>query len=103
MKRFQKNIIKKKTLLSNNHLSPKEYRAQIEEEPPDTYEICNICYWKDDEVQFNNHDFEGGANEVSLRQAQRNFIAFGACEECFVQSVRKPNSEDVKGASWKQI
>ncbi|MCC2379682.1 hypothetical protein LKM00_19870 [Bacillus wiedmannii] len=103
MKRFQKNIIKKKTLLSNNHLSPKEYRAQIEEEPPDTYEICNICYWEDDEVQFNNHDFEGGANEVSLRQAQRNFIAFGACEECFVQSVRKPNSEDVKGASWKQI
>lgn len=103
MKRFQKNIIKKKTLLSNNHLSPKEYRAQIEEEPPDTYEICNICYWEDDEVQFNNHDFEGGANEVSLRQAQRNFIAFGACEECFVQSVRKLNSEDVKGASWKQI
>lgn len=50
MKRFQKNIIKKKTLLSNNHLSPKEYRAQIEEEPPDTYEICNICYWEDDEV-----------------------------------------------------
>lgn len=29
MKRFQKNIIKKKTLLSNNHLSPKEYKAQI--------------------------------------------------------------------------
>lgn len=60
MKRFQKNIIKKKTLLSNNHLSPKEYRAQIEEEPPDTYEICNICYWEDDEVQFNDPDFEGG-------------------------------------------
>ncbi len=41
----------------------------IEEEPPGTYEICNICYWEDDEVQFNDPDFEGGANEVSLRQA----------------------------------
>ncbi|MEH7657210.1 CPCC family cysteine-rich protein, partial [Bacillus velezensis] len=26
------------------------YRT-IEEEPPGTYEICNICYWEDDEVQ----------------------------------------------------
>ncbi|MCU5516625.1 MULTISPECIES: CPCC family cysteine-rich protein [Bacillus] len=58
---------------------------------------------KNDEVQFNGPDFEGGANEVSLRQAQKNFIAFGACEECFVRSVRKPTSEDVKDASWKQI
>ncbi|MES5867945.1 CPCC family cysteine-rich protein [Bacillus cereus group sp. RP32] len=79
-----------------------EYRT-IEEEPPGTYEICNICYWEDDEVQFNGPDFEGGANEVSLRQAQKNLIAFGACEECFVGSVRKLTSEDVKDASWKQI
>ena len=45
----------------------------------------------------------GGANEASLRQAQKNFIAFGACEECCVGSVRKPTSEDVKDASWKHI
>ena len=75
----------------------------LEEEPPGTYEICNICYWEDDPVQFNDHDYEGGANEVSLRQAQKNFIAFGACEECFVGSVRKPTSEDVKDASWREI
>lgn len=75
----------------------------IEEEPPGTYDICRICYWEDDEVQFNDPDFEGGANEVSLRQAQKNFIAFGACDECSVKSVRKPTSEDVKDASWKQI
>ncbi len=65
----------------------------LEEEPPGTYEICNICYWEDDPVQFENHDYEGGANEVSLRQAQKNFIAYGVCEECFIGSVRKPTSE----------
>ncbi|QWG62484.1 CPCC family cysteine-rich protein [Bacillus mycoides] len=73
------------------------------EEPQGTYEICNICYWEDDPVQFNDHDFEGGANEPSLRQAQRNFIVFGACEEYFVESVRKATSEDVKDASWREI
>ncbi|MBL1704243.1 hypothetical protein DXB51_09685 [Bacillus cereus] len=36
----------------------------LEEEPPGTYEICSICYWEDDEVQFNDPDFEGGANEA---------------------------------------
>ncbi len=43
----------------------------LEEEPPGTYEICSICYWEDDEVQFNDHDFEGRANEVSLRQRRK--------------------------------
>lgn len=75
----------------------------LEEEPPGTYGICSICYWEDDPVQFNDQDYEGGANEVSLRQAQKNFIAFGACEGCCVGLVRKPASEDVKDASWKQI
>ncbi|RBP27973.1 MULTISPECIES: CPCC family cysteine-rich protein [Bacillus] len=75
----------------------------LEEEQPGTYEICNICYWEDDPVQFNDHDFEGGANEPSLRQAQRNFIVLGACEECFVESVRKPTNEDIKDASWKPV
>ncbi|MGH0430724.1 CPCC family cysteine-rich protein [Bacillus hominis] len=73
------------------------------EEAPGTYEICSICFWEDDEVQFNDPDFEGGANEVSLRQAQKNFIAFDAYEEYCIGSVRKPTSEDVKDASWKQI
>ncbi len=41
----------------------------LEEEPPGTYEICNICFWEDDSVQFKEPDYEGGANEVSLKQA----------------------------------
>jgi hypothetical protein len=34
------------------------------------YDICPICFWEDDIVQFEDPDFEGGANIVSLRQAQ---------------------------------
>ena len=60
-------------------------------------------FWADDSVQFKEPDYEGGANEVSLRQAQENFIVFGACEKRCIELVRKPTSEDVKDASWKQI
>jgi Cysteine-rich CPCC len=69
--------------------------------PTDTYEICKICFWEDDGVQFKDPDFEGGANAISLKQAQNNFLAFGACQEDGMKFVRKPNSKDVKDTDWK--
>jgi Cysteine-rich CPCC len=57
----------------------------------DSYEICTVCYWEDDFVQNEDPDFEGGANEVSLRQAQRNFKIYGASEEMFKDSVIEPS------------
>ncbi|WP_232726133.1 CPCC family cysteine-rich protein [Bacillus sp. FJAT-42315] len=55
-----------------------------------------ICFWEDDIVQFNDSDYEGGANEVSLRQAPKNFNKLGACEKVCIQSVRKNNEQDIK-------
>ncbi|MGM7637493.1 CPCC family cysteine-rich protein [Bacillus sp. Hm123] len=75
----------------------------LEEEPPGTYDVCEICFWEDDIVQFNDPDYEGGANEVSLRQAQKNFNKFGACEEVCIRSVRKPNEKDIKDPNWKAL
>src|SRR5690349_10199650 len=46
--------------------------------PPDTYEICSICYWQDDRVGYDNPEIAIGPNHVSLKQAQRNFLEFGA-------------------------
>ena len=75
----------------------------LNEEPPGTFEICKICYWEDDNVQFNNPDFEGGANKPSLRKAQKNYVLFGACEERFIECVREPIEKDVKDPNWKPI
>ncbi|TKG99763.1 hypothetical protein FC678_26000 [Peribacillus simplex] len=61
---------------------------------------CKICFWEDDGVQFRDPDYEGGANEVSLRQAQKNFFKFGACEEGCIEFVRKPNGKDIKDLNW---
>lgn len=52
----------------------------LDEEPPGTYNICKVCFWEDDEIQFYNPDYEGGANRVSLNQGRKNFLEFGACE-----------------------
>ena len=45
----------------------------LSEEPPGTFEICSLCGWEDDEVQFIDPDYEGGANKLSLNQARKLF------------------------------
>ena len=73
----------------------------LKEEPPGTYDICPICFWEDDPIQFNDHDYEGGANQVSLRQAQINFEQFGACEEDMIKNVFNPDKSYKRNPSWK--
>lgn len=46
----------------------------LEEEPPGTFDICSICFWEDDNVQFDDPDYEGGVNEESLKQHQKAFL-----------------------------
>jgi Cysteine-rich CPCC len=50
-------------------------RPTLSEPPPGTYEICDVCGWEDDSVQFGDPDYEGGANRESLRQARAAFRA----------------------------
>jgi len=64
-------------------------------EPPGTFRLCPVCYWEDDPIQFDDPDYTGGANRVSLNQARENFLRFGACEEVVVSRVRKPLPEEI--------
>lgn len=38
---------------------------------PGTYELCNVCNWEDDPIQFEDPDFAGGANKYSLNEARQ--------------------------------
>jgi hypothetical protein len=78
------------------------YRT-LDEKPPGSYDICPICFWEDDAVQFDDPDYEGGANEVSLRQAQKNFTEFGACERRLLSHVRNPTEQDERDAEWRPL
>lgn len=61
-----------------------------------SYDICNVCYWENDGLQFENPDMEGGANDVSLNQARNNFKEFNASEKCFLLYVNKPSSYEIE-------
>lgn len=45
----------------------------LSERPPGTYQICPICKWEDDEIQYYNPDYKGGANKVSLNEARQEY------------------------------
>ncbi|WP_317854486.1 CPCC family cysteine-rich protein [Chakrabartyella piscis] len=67
------------------------------EKPNGTYDICEVCFWEDDPIQLDEPTYEGGANRVSLLQAQQNFLSFGACEKEMIPYTRKPNLDEFTG------
>ena len=67
------------------------------EDPVRVHLICPVCEWEDDYVQYGNPDYEGGANKVSLHQAQMNYAKFGAAQPQSFQYVRSPLPDEIPG------
>ena len=74
----------------------------LDEEPPGTHDICKICFWEDDGYQYEHPD-EDGANHVSLKEAQQNYINFGVSDKEYINNVRQPNKSDIKDPNWKPL
>jgi len=64
--------------------------------PAHNGDICPVCFWEYDKVQNKDEDYEGGANEISLRTARSNFLFLGAIKESCRDKVRKPLPEEIK-------
>jgi hypothetical protein len=62
----------------------------LKEKPPGTFAVCPVCYWEDDDVQFDDPSRAGGANQVSLDEARKNFSQYGAVMSEFRDRVRAP-------------
>jgi len=69
-------------------------------EAPGSDEICHICFWEDDFLQLVSPSVSGGANTVSLIEAQVNYFQFSACEIQMIKHVKEPNKEDIKDNKW---
>ncbi|MFD4970262.1 CPCC family cysteine-rich protein [Streptomyces sp. NPDC058424] len=75
----------------------------ILEEMPGSYAICPICFWEDDAVQFRWPTMDGGANKVSLIEAQHNYRNFGACDQHGRRFVRRPAADEPLDLAWRPI
>jgi hypothetical protein len=73
------------------------------EQPNGSYDICPVCFWEDDLIQLNDPTYKGGANRVSLKQGQKNFIEFGACEREMIKNVRQPKKDEQRDKNWKPM
>jgi hypothetical protein len=71
--------------------------------PDGSYDICPICFWEDDLIPLTDPNYEYGANGVSLKQAQKNYIKFRACKDDVLQHVRQATKDDVKDTNWKLL
>ncbi len=67
----------------------------LSEPPPGTFEICPVCFWEADEVQARDPEWRGGANGISLREAQATFEQHRVSELRFRGDVREPHPHEV--------
>jgi hypothetical protein len=60
-------------------------------------EICPVCFWHDDgQDEHDADDVRGGPNySLSLKQAQKNFVEFGAVERRVLAHVRRPEPDEL--------
>lgn len=67
------------------------------------FDICDICYWEDDGQDFieTSEEFRG-PNGVSLSEARKNYIEFGAAEKKDLEHVRKALESDELIIDFKQ-
>src|SRR5438876_1099928 len=70
---------------------------------PGNYDICHVCFWEDDPVQFLDPWYVGGANKVSLQEAQQNFLNFGVSEQRFKKNVKGVLAGDVRAGLWRPV
>ncbi|WP_084515669.1 CPCC family cysteine-rich protein [Nocardia acidivorans] len=76
---------------------------RVFDEPPGCHLICPVCFWEDDGVQLRCPTVAIGANRISLVEAQRNVIAFGACKERVRALVRPPAPREAMDPAWRCI
>lgn len=65
---------------------------------PGSYEVCPVCYWMDDPIQFADEQFVSDTNHVSLERARENFEQIGAASETVLDETRDP--EEQRDPNW---
>ncbi len=70
---------------------------------PGNHETCPICRWEDDLSQLRFADMVGGVNDVSLLQAQLNYVQFGSCSKRRALEAQKPLPGKARESDWRPL
>lgn len=54
----------------------------------DDYEICSTCGWQDDDVQNDDPEFWGGANELCLREYREKWVKSQTVRGVFIYEYK---------------
>ncbi|WP_327150156.1 CPCC family cysteine-rich protein [Nocardia sp. NBC_01329] len=73
------------------------------DETPGSFDICSVCTWEDDRVQLRWPTIPGGANRISLVEAQRNYRDFSACDDRGRTHARSPEADEPLDPAWRPI
>jgi hypothetical protein len=60
-----------------------------------SHEICDVCGWQDDDLQFDDPNMLGGANSISLNEARENFKKFKKAKPKSHFDVRDPLPDEI--------
>jgi len=71
----------------------------LPKQPPGSYEICPICGWEDSHTE----NAIERSNDVTLREAQKNYDEIGACEPKWIDTVRRPTRHERRVPKWLPI
>lgn len=66
------------------------------------YEICPVCFWEDDPTNRDDPNYDG-ANGMSLKQGQRNYIEIGACDSEMKRYTRAPDEQENQDPNWSPL
>jgi hypothetical protein len=72
------------------------------EEPPGSYDTCPVCAWEDDLSQLRWPTVPGGANRVSLAEAQLNFMKLGRSDPNRAPT-RSPAASEQRDVEWRPL
>jgi hypothetical protein len=70
---------------------------------PGFHQVCPICGWEDDLSQLRFPLMPGSSNVVSLYEAQRNFVSYGASERRNEGRTRAPVDGETVESGWRPL
>lgn len=70
---------------------------------PGSHKVCPICAWEDNLAQLRFPLMVGGANRLSLFEAQQNYAAYGYSSQSRKAEVSEPLSGDRRDPQWRPL